>query len=331
MESVASGESWPVNWREVLEARDRIRPYLTPTPLRRYATLDAAVGHGIEVWVKHENHNPTNSFKARSALSALTALPAERKARGVVAASSGNHGLGVAWAGSLLGIPATICVPVGNNPEKNEGIRGFGAELVEEGRDYDESVAVADRIVRERDAALIHGTNDRHVIAGAATLSLEILEEKADTDSMVVAVGGGSQAVGALTVARQLHPGLPVFAAQAEKASAAHDSYHAGRPLSCASAETFADGLATRNVYAMTFEALRVGLADFVTVSEAEIAEALRLLLRTTHNLAEGAGAAGLAGLRKLGGLLSGKRVAIILSGGNIDEATLRRVLERRI
>jgi threonine dehydratase len=324
-------EPWPISWADVLAARDRIRPYLSPTPLRRYAPLDAAVGEGVEVWVKHENHNPTNSFKARNALSALVALPPEARARGVIAASRGNHGLGIAWAGTLLGIPATICVPLGNNPEKNEGIRGFGASLIEEGRDYDESVVVADGIVRERGVALVHGTNDRTVIAGAATISLEVLEEKPDLDAMVIAVGGGSQAVGALTAARHLRPDLRVFAVQAEKASAAYDSWHAGHPVSVASADTFADGLATRSVYAMTFETLRAGLAGFVTVSESEIAEALRLLLRTTHNLAEGAGAAGLAGLRKLAPLLSGKRVAIILSGGNIDQPTLLRVLERRI
>lgn len=322
---------WPLSWEDVLEARDRIRPYLLPTPLRRYAPLDAAVGQGLEVWVKHENHNPTNSFKARNALSALTALPPPKRARGVVAASRGNYGLGIAWAGSLLGIPATVCVPRGNNPEKNDGIRGYGAALIEEGRDYDESLAVADRIVQETGATLVHSTNERAVIAGAATLSREILEEQPDLDAMVVSVGGGSQAVGALTAARQLRPELKVFAVQAERASAGHDSWHAGHPIAGASADTFADGLATRSVYAMTFDALRAGLAGFVTVTESEIADALRLLLRTTHNLAEGAGAASLAGLRKLAPLLPGRKVAIVLSGGNIDEATLRRVLERSL
>lgn len=322
---------WPLSWEDVLEARDRIRPYLAPTPLRRYAPLDAAVGHGLEVWVKHENHNPTNSFKVRNALSALTALPPSERARGVVVASRGNYGLGIAWAGSLLGIPATICVPLGNNPEKNEGIRGYGASLIEEGRDYDESLAVVDRIVQETGATHVHGTNDRAVIAGAATLSREILEEQPDLDVMVVSVGGGSQAVGALTAARQLRPAVKVFAVQAERASAAHDSWHAGHPIAGTSTDTFADGLATRGVYAMTFDALRDGLAGFVTVTESEIADALRLLLRTTHNLAEGAGAASLAGLRKLATRFPGKRVAIVLSGGNIDEATLRRVIESRI
>lgn len=317
----------PISFQDVLEARLRIRPHLPPTPLRRYAALDAAAGEGFAVWVKHENHNPTNSFKARNALSMMTGLPEADRKRGVVAATRGNHGLGVAWAGSLLGVPVTICVPRGNNPEKNEGMRGLGATLVEEGKDYDESLEVARRFVSERGLAMVHSTNDPAVIAGAATMTLEILEERPSLDALIISVGGGSQAVGAITVARAVKPGLPVYGVQAEGASAAHDSWHAGRPISKTSADTFADGLATRNVYEMTFPALLSGLAGFVLVSEGEMAESVRLLLRTTHNLAEGAGAAGLAGLFKMRGVLPGKNVGIILSGGNMDRETLGRVL----
>jgi threonine dehydratase len=322
---------WPISLADVLEARRRIRPYIAPTPLRRYAGLDGAVGQGISVWVKHENHNPTNSFKARNALSVMTRLSEEDKRRGVITATRGNHGLGVAWAASLLGIETTICVPRGNNPEKNEGMRGLGATLIEEGKDYDESLEVAQRLARERGLRMLHSTNDRNVIAGAATVTLEIVEDQPELEALVVAVGGGSQAVGALTVARAVNPKVRVYGVQAERASAAHDSWHAGRPVSKSSADTFADGLATRSVYDTTFPALRAGLSGFVTVSEAEIAEAVRLLLRTTHNLAEGAGAAGLAGLLKLRDDLSGKRVGVILSGGNVDNDTLRRVVNREL
>ncbi len=321
------GAAWPIRFEDVLEARLRIRPHLPPTPLRRYAALDAAVGGGTAVWVKHENHNPTNSFKVRNALSMMSALSREDRGRGVVAATRGNHGLGVAWAGSLLGVPVTICVPRGNNPEKNEGMRGLGATLLEEGKDYDESLETAMRLVSERGLKMVHSTNDPSVIAGAATATLEILEEQPSLDALVVSVGGGSQAVGALTVAGAVKPGLPVYAVQAERASAAHDSWHAGRPIPKTSADTFADGLATRNVYEMTFPALLSGLAGFVLVSEAEMAESVRLLLRATHNLAEGAGAAGLAGLLRLRAELPGKRVGIILSGGNMDRDTLGRIL----
>jgi threonine dehydratase len=318
---------WPIEFADVLSAEARLRPHLSPTPLRTYAPLDASVGRKMSLWVKHENHAPTNSFKVRNALSAMSLLSEPERRRGVVVATRGNHGLGTAFAGALLGIRVTVCVPRGNNPEKNEGIRGYGAELVEEGRDYDESLAVAQRLVRDRGMTLVHSTNDAGVIAGAATLTLEILREKPDLDALVFAIGGGSQAVGGLTVARTLKPSLEVYGVQAAGASAAHDAWRAGRPVTTAEASTFADGLATRSTYAATFGALREGLKDFVTVTDAEIAEAVRILLRTTHNLAEGAGAAGLAGAIALADRLEGRRVGIVLSGSNIDRDTLARVV----
>ena len=323
--------SWPISFDDVLWARERIKPHLPPTPLREYAPLNQAVGAGIRVLVKHENFNPTGAFKVRNGLSAVGALQPDERRRGVVAASTGNHGQGLAYAGRLLSVPVAVCVPVGNNPDKNEAMRGLGAELIEEGRDYDEATAVADRLVRERGMRLVHSTNDPHVVAGAGTIALEILEQAQSLDAMVIAVGGGSQAVGAMTVARRLMPGLKVYAVQAERAAAAHDSWHAKKPLELASVDTFAEGLATRRTYETTLPALIDGLAGFVKVSEAELAEALRLLLRTTHSLVEGAGAAGLAGLIKLKEELAGKTVAIVISGGNIDEAKLKRVLGREI
>jgi threonine dehydratase len=322
---------WPITIADVLQARKRIRDRLPPTPLRRYAPLEDAVGYGIKVCVKHENHQPTQAFKARNALAALSALSDEEKKRGVVGATRGNHGAALAWAGQILGIPVVLCVPRGNNPEKNAAMRGFGAELIEEGDDYDKAVEVAERLVRERGMTMVHSTNNRHVIAGAGTLALEMIEQQPTLDALVIAVGGGSQAVGALTVARATRPGMQIYGVQAEKASAIHDSWHAGKPIQGASANTFADGLATRFAYDLTFPALREGLTGFVKVSEAAIAEAIRLLLKTTHNVAEGAGAAGLAGLMALRESLAGKTVGIVLSGSNIDAETLRKVLDREI
>jgi threonine dehydratase len=323
--------AWPITFADVLAARDRIRPHILPTPLRSYGPLDAAVGGGIHVLVKHENHCPTGAFKARNGLAVLTALAPGERRRGVVAATRGNHGAGLAWAGQIVGVPVTVCVPVGNNPEKNEAVRGYGAELVEEGRDYDDAVEVADRLVRERGLRLVHSTNTPEVLAGAATLALEVMEQAETLDAMVIAVGGGSQAVGALTVARERRPGLKVYGVQAKGASAIHDSWHAGGPRETTSADTFADGIATRKVPTLTFFALKEGLAGFVTVDDGQIAAALRLLLRTTHNLAEGAGAAGLAGLFALREELAGKTVAVVISGGNIDQPTLRRVVNGEI
>ncbi|HEY1553486.1 MAG TPA: pyridoxal-phosphate dependent enzyme [Kofleriaceae bacterium] len=323
--------TWPITYDDILAARARIAAHLAPTPLRHYAELDEAVGAGIRVLVKHENHLPTNAFKARNALAFMTALDPAQRTRGVVAATRGNHGAGLAWAGAQLGVPVVICVPHGNNPEKNAAMRGLGAELVEAGRDYDDAVEVARRLVLERGIVMAHSTNDRHVIAGAGTLGLELCEQAAELDAIVVAVGGGSQAVGAMVAARTLRPHVHVFGVQAAGASAIHDSWHAKRRLALDRADTIADGLATRATYDLTWDALCEGLADFVAVPDAAIAEAIRVLLRTTHNLAEGAGAAGLAGLVALRDRLAGKTVAIVLSGANIDETTLRRVMNREL
>jgi threonine dehydratase len=323
------GVVWPVAIADVLAAARRIRPHLAPTALRDYAPLDAATG--LRLVVKHENHQPTGSFKVRNNLSAVTALDASARARGVIAATRGNHGAGLAYAGRLAGAPVTICVPVGNNPEKNEAMRGLGATLVEEGRDYDDAVAVMERLARERGLTVVHSTNNRDVIAGAGTMTLELLADAPELDALVLAVGGGSQAVGALVVARALRPDLKIYGVQAERASAIHDSWRARRPTPRPSADTFADGLATRNVYELTFGALCAGLHDFVTVSEAELADAVRLALRTTHALIEGAGAAGLAGAIKLQGTLRGARVGIAFSGANLDTATLRRIVTHEL
>jgi threonine dehydratase len=324
-------QSWPITIDDVRAARQRIVPYLDPTPLRTYAPLDDATGHGIRVLVKHENHNPTNAFKVRNALSAMTLLTEEERRRGVIAATRGNHGQGLAYAGMLLGIPVAICVPHGNNPEKNAAMRGYGAELIEAGDDYDEALAVVERLTAERGLVPIHGTNNAHVLAGAGTITLEIVEQAEALDAIVVAVGGGSQAVGALTVTRVLRPDVAVYAVQAAGAPAIYESWKAGRMLTLDSADTFADGVATRAAYAMTFPALHEGLAGFVTVTDAAIADAVRLLLETTHTLVEGAGAVGLAGVRAMADSLEGQHVAVILSGGNIDRETLRRVVNREI
>ena len=322
---------WPIALADVRAAGERLAPYLERTPFRAYATLDDTVGHDIRVLVKHENHHPTNAFKVRNAFAALTMLGEAQRRRGIIAATRGNHGQGLAFAGQSLGIAVTICVPRDNVPDKNAAMRGYGAEVIETGDDYDDAAAATEQLARERDLTLVHSTNNRDVLAGAGTITLEALAQGPDFDAMVLAIGGGSQAVGALTVLKDLAPQVSVYGVQAEGARAIYDSWRLGRPAPTQHARTFADGIATRNAYALTFPTLRAGLAGFVTVTDAEIAAALRLMLAATHNLVEGAGAAGLAGLLKLRPELAGQRVAIVLSGGNIDEATLLTVLRREI
>lgn len=318
---------WPISFDDVLAARERLRPYLSPSPLRRYPLLDELVGHGITVFVKHENHLPVQTFKVRNGLSAVTALGAAERARGIIGASTGNHGQGMAYAGQLLGIPCTIVVPEGNNPDKNAAIRALSAELVEFGATYDASAMHCAELAESRGLTLIHGINNLHVIAGAATMSLEMLEQEPALDTVFIALGGGSQAVGALTVARQLKPSLRVIAVQSEAAPAQYESWKRGEILRGMPVKTFAEGIATGQAYEGTFPTLKEGLADFILVTEAALADSLRELIRTTHNLPEGAAAGGLAGLRKVAAQYEGQKVGIVMCGGNIGVAALREVL----
>jgi threonine dehydratase len=318
---------FPISYADVLAARDRLAPYLTPTPLREYPQLNALVGHDIRVWVKHENHHPTQSFKIRNGLSVVTSLTAAERARGAIGASTGNHGQGVAYAGKLLGVPVAICVPEGNNPEKNAAIRAYGAELIEAGAIYDETVVTCARIQAERGMTLVHSTNHPQVVAGAGTMTLEIIEQQPDIEAIVIALGGGSQAVGAMTVLRERAPGVKVYAVGAAGAPAQYESWKQGRRLERQPVKTFAEGIATGSAYELTFDALREGLAEFVTVDDDAIFGAVRDLIRITHNVPEGAGAAGLAGLRVLAPELTGKRVAIVMCGGNLSMADLKRAV----
>ena len=330
-ETITHGTEWPITLGDIERARDRITPYLTPTPLREYPQLSELVGGGIELFVKHENHQPTNSFKIRNGLSFMTALTDDERRRGVVAASTGNHGQGIAYGGHLLGVETTVCVPAGNNPDKNAAMRALGATVVEEGRDYDEAVGVMQRLAARDGRVVSHSTNDPRIVAGAGTMTLEILEESPELDALVIAVGGGSQAVGALTVARGFASNIAVYGVQAAGASAIHDSWHAHERLTTPRVNTFAEGVATRTTYDLTFPTLLAGLADFVTVTDAEIAESLRTILSVTHNLVEGAGAMGYAALPKLRDKLEGQRVGIIFCGGNLDISVLRRILAKEI
>lgn len=319
---------WPITFDDVLAARDRLRPYLSPSPLRRYPLLDELVGHDIAVYVKHENHLPVQTFKVRNGLSAITALDATTRARGVIGASTGNHGQGMAYAARLLGIPCAIVVPDKNNPAKNASIRALGAELIEHGATYDDSARRCAELAESRGMYLVHGINDGAVLAGAATMTLEMMEQEPTLDAIFIAVGGGSQAVGALTVTRALRPSVEVIAVQSEAASAQYQSWTRGEIVKGAPVSTFAEGIATGQAYEKTFPALKDGLADFITVSEAELADSLRQLIRTTHNLPEGAAAGGLAGLRKLAPRFRGKKVAIVMCGGNISLEALREILD---
>ena len=317
--------TFPITIEDVRAAADRLRPHLTPTPFRNYPLLDLSVGQGIRVLVKHENHQPTQSFKIRNGLNAILALSPEQRERGAIGASTGNHGQGIAYAGALAGVRVAVCVPRGNNPQKNASIRAMGAELIETGASYDETVRDCARIREERGLTLLHSTNDPNVIAGAGTMTLEILEQEPQLDALVIALGGGSQAVGALVAAAAIKPDLRVYAVGAAGAPAQYESWKSGERLT-RPIDTFAEGIATGTTYDLTFDALRAGLAGFVTVTDEEMYAGIRDLIAMTSNLAEGSGAAGIAGLRKLAPELEGQRVGIVLCGGNLGAGQLAKL-----
>ena len=314
----------PVTITDVLAARRRIAPYLRPTPTQAYPSLNRVLG--LSIWVKHENHQPVGAFKVRGGVNLIARMSAAERERGVIAASTGNHGQSVAFAARLFGVRAIVAVPEGANPTKVQAMRDLGAEVVFHGKSYDDARLWVEEEAARRGYRYIHSGNEPDLIAGVGTITLEFLEERPELDTLFVPVGGGSGAAGAAIVARALKPELRVIGVQAEGAPAAYLSWKEGRFVE-APARTFAEGLATSTPFEMPQRIMRQLLDDFILVSEDEIKNAVRLYLEQTHNLAEGAGAAALAGAVKLAADLAGKQVGVILSGGNISPGQLREVL----
>ena len=314
-------------FNDVLAARDRIARYLQPTALNRYPGLDELIG--TETWVKHENHQPICAFKVRGGINLLSQLPEDERRGGVITASTGNHGQSIAYAARLFGVRAIVCVPEGANPVKVRSIRGLGAEIVTHGVDFDEARVHAARLAEEHGYRYIHSGNEPHLIAGVATQALEILERQPDIEVIIVPIGGGSGAAGTCIVAKTINPKIQVIGVQSAEAPAAYKSWKARRLLEDRMG-TIAEGLATRTAFEMPQRILWEMLDDFVLVPDAKIRTAVRLMIETTRNLAEPAGAAPLAAAVRLKDRLKGKRVALILSGSNITTTQLRELLAER-
>ena len=315
----------PPTFDDVLAARDRIAPYLIPTALNRYPALDELVG--AEVWVKHENHQPVCNFKVRGGVNLVSQLSDDERRRGVITASTGNHGQSIAFAGRLFGVRAVICVPEGANPVKVGSIRGLGGEIVEHGRDFDDAREHCEALAEEHGYRYVHSGNEPHLIAGVGTHTLETLERQPDLDALIVPIGGGSGAAGACIAAAALRPELRVIGVQSEAAPAAYRSWTEGR-IAQDEMHTAAEGLATRIGFELPQQILREHLDDFVLVSEDEIRGATLALLERTRNLIEASGAAPLAAALKLG--LAGRKVGLIASGGNMTLDQLHDLLAAR-
>jgi threonine dehydratase len=310
----------PITLADVLEARRRIAPHLRATPLFPYAGLDELLG--AEVWVKHENHQPVGAFKVRGGVNLVAQLDEEERRRGLIAASTGNHGQSVAFAARLFGVTARICVPESANPVKLSAMRALGAELIEQGRDFDAARENCERLAAEHGYRYVHSGDEPLLIAGVGTGTLELLEDRPDVDVIVVPIGGGSGAAGACIVAKAVQPAIEVIGVQSDAAPAAFRSWQA-RALLDGETSTHAEGLATRVPFELPQQILWEHLDDFVLVSEEELERATLTMLETTRNLVEPAGAAPLAAALKLQDRLRGKRVALVASGGNISPAQL--------
>ncbi len=312
--------------RDVLAARRRIRPHLAPTPFRPYPSLSRLAG--AEVWVKHDNLQPTGAFKVRGGINLVAQLDEDARRRGVIAASTGNHGQSVAYAARLFGVRAVVCAPEGANPLKVEGMRELGAEVVLVGRDYDQAREHCERLAVEHGHRYVHSGDEPDLIAGVGTHTLELLEEQPDVEAVVVPVGGGSGAAGAATVAKAIDPGIAVYAVGSARAPAAHDAWRAGRLVERPNL-TRAEGLATGTSFELPQRIMRRLLDDFVLVEDADLFRAARLMIEATRTLVEPAGAAGLAGVLSpvLAPRLRGRKVALICTGANLSPAQLRDLM----
>ena len=310
--------------QDIYKARSLLANYMSPTPLHHYPGLDVIIGS--ETYVKHENYTRLGAFKIRGALNTMSQLSPEQKERGVVVASSGNFGQGMAYAGRIFGAKAIVVLPENPNPSKVEAIKAFGAEVVLSDTVYDADPAAIRSIVSERGCEYVSDSTDSRFMAGSGTIMLEILDQLPDVDVVILPVGGGGLASGVSVAAKALKPDVQVIAVCSAEAASPYLSWKQGM-LVDAPMTTFAEGIGVKVTDEIPFQIMCDLLDDFVTVTDDEIRQAIALLLEKTHNLAEGAGAAPLAAALKLKDRLQGKKVALIQSGGNASIEELKASL----
>ena len=313
-------------YADVVAAREFISPYLLKTPLVRIRKISEALG--CDYYVKLENLQPVGAFKVRGGVNLMSSLGEEERRRGVITASTGNHGQSIAFAARLFGVKAYICVPHAANPGKVAAIRGMGAEIVEHGERFEDAVREARRLARDKGYRFIHSANEPLLIAGVATEALEMLEDQPDIDTIFVPVGLGSGASGTCIAAKAINRGIRVIAAQADASPAVHDSWRSGR-IEVRSNETFAEGLATGEAAEMTLEIMSRHLDDFHLMSEDEIRQGMVWWIERCHTLAESAAGAVLSAAYRSRASLKDRKVGLICSGGNTSLSHLKEALNR--
>ncbi|MGD2153446.1 MAG: threonine/serine dehydratase [Gemmatimonadales bacterium] len=316
---------YPISISEVLRSRPVVGALAKPTQLIRYEGLSQVIG--ADVHVKHENHNPTGTFKIRGGINLMSHLR-RKGVKGVITFSTGNHGLSIATAARWFGLDAVIVVPENSNPTKIRAIRECGAELVEAGSTFEEAARAVDELCHERGLYYAHPADEPLLINGVGTGFVEIVEELPDVDVTIVPLGAGSEAAAAVTVIRALRPKARIVAVQAEYSPAAYRSWREGRICHAANM-TSAGGFATGKAYEVPFEIYRDGLDDFVLLTEDEIYDGIGAAFHYTHNLAEGAGAATIAAAYKLREQLAGKIVVLQMSGCNAAPEEIREAGRR--
>ncbi|MFX0079738.1 MAG: threonine/serine dehydratase [Candidatus Hermodarchaeota archaeon] len=310
---------------DVLSAQQRIKPYLKPTPLHSYPAINDLIG--AHVFIKHENVQPIGAFKVRGGINLISQLSEDEKRRGVITASTGNHGQSVAYASRIFGVEARVVVPEGANPGKVAAMTAMGAEIIVHGKNFDESRAHCEQLAEKHNYRYIHSGNEPHLIAGVGTITLEILQEEPEIQTIIVPLGGGSGASGASIVAKALSPSIQVLAVQSSASPAAYKSWKQ-KKLVEAPNQTFAEGLATGTAFKLPQSILWKLLDDFILVSEDEILQAMIWMLEKAHTLVEGAGAAPLAAAYKLRQKLKSQKVALVCSGGNVSLKHLKMALD---
>ena len=309
---------------DVLAAHKTIAPYLPPTPLHHYPMLDQLLD--AEVYVKHENYQPIGAFKVRGGINFMAHLDPATAKRGVVTASTGNHGQSIAYAAQVFGIKAAIVVPEGANPVKVEAMRAYGADVIFHGADFEASKAHCVTLEQEEGMRFISSGDEPLLVTGVGTHTLEIVQALPDVDVIIVPVGGGSGAAGASLTAKAVNPAIRVIGVQAEGAPAAYLTWRERKPQT-AGIDTFAGGLQTGAPFMLPQEIMWQYMDDFVLVNDDELKQAVRLYLEKAKTLAEPAGAAPLAAALKLREQLGGLKVALILSGGNVSPDELKLCL----
>lgn len=316
----------PPTYDDILAAAPVVHRHLPPTPLYEWPALSAALG--CRFFLKHENHTPVTAFKVRGGVYLVSRLNGAERRRGILGCSTGNHGQSLAYAARLFGVRCVIVVPAVNNPDKVAAIRALGAEIVEHGPDYDAARLHAEKLAETQGLRYVHSANEPDLIAGVGTYALEIFDKLPEPDVIIVPVGLGTGICGTALVAAARRPATHIIGVQSELAPAVTRSWRERSLIETPSCQTFAEGMATRIPATMTLELMQKLVHDMVLVSEDALRAAIRLLLKHTHNLAEGAGAASAAAALKLREQLAGKTVVGILSGGNLDLRELRRILE---